>query len=142
MFLLNNQPLPIDTPFQHGGIQYPANWLRLASAEEKAAIGITEVADPVRADDRFYWDGNINNPRPLDDVRALLISQVNQTSYTLLLPSDWKLVRQMETSTACDAETLTKRAAIRAACSANIAALNAANDIASLAAVTFAWPEE
>jgi hypothetical protein len=67
MFLLNNKPLSPDTAFTHEGIQYPNNWLRLASPEERAAIGITEVADPVRADDRFYWDGDINNPKALED---------------------------------------------------------------------------
>lgn len=70
MFLLNGNPLAVDTAFTNDGIQYPANWLRLASAEEKAAIGITEEADPVRADDRFYWDGNIANPKALEDVLA------------------------------------------------------------------------
>jgi len=25
------------------------------------------VPDPVRADDRYYWDGDINNPKLLDD---------------------------------------------------------------------------
>jgi hypothetical protein len=67
MFLLNGNPLAVDTAFTNDGIQYPANWLRLASAEEKAAIGITEEADAVRADDRFYWDGNIANPKALED---------------------------------------------------------------------------
>lgn len=67
MFLLNGQPLAVDTPFTANDIQYPANWLRLASAEEKSAIGITEVADPVRADDRFYWNGDINLPKALED---------------------------------------------------------------------------
>ena len=67
MFMLNNNPLPVGRAFVHDGIQYPANWLRLASAAEKAAIGITEVADPVRADDRFYWNGDINNPKELAD---------------------------------------------------------------------------
>jgi hypothetical protein len=67
MFLLNNKPLSPDTAFTHEGIQYPNNWLRLASPEERAAIGITEVADPVRADDRFYWNGDINNPKALED---------------------------------------------------------------------------
>jgi len=67
MFLLNNQPLAVDTPFTANEIQYPANWLRLASEAEKLAIGITEVADVVRADDRFYWDGNIDNPKALED---------------------------------------------------------------------------
>jgi hypothetical protein len=70
-FLLNGKPLPIDTPFTtEDGVQRPANWLRLASAEEKLAIGITEVADAVRADDRFYWDGNLANPKALEDVLA------------------------------------------------------------------------
>jgi hypothetical protein len=67
MFLLNNKPLSPDTAFTHEGISYPNNWLRHASLEEKQAIGITEVPDPVRADDRFYWDGDINNPKALED---------------------------------------------------------------------------
>jgi hypothetical protein len=70
MFLLNNQPLAVDTPFTANEIQYPANWLRLASEAEKSAIGITEVADAVRADDRLYWDGNLANPKALEDVLA------------------------------------------------------------------------
>ena len=67
MFMLNNNPLPVGRAFTANGIQYPSNWLRLASAAEKAAIGITEVADPVRADDRFYWNGDITNPKELAD---------------------------------------------------------------------------
>ena len=35
MFLLNDKPLPIDTPFTVDGISYPANWLRLSSAKER-----------------------------------------------------------------------------------------------------------
>ena len=67
MFMLNNNPLPVGRAFTANGIQYPSNWLRLASAAEKAAIGITEVADPVRADDRFYWSGDVNLPKELND---------------------------------------------------------------------------
>jgi len=146
MFMIDQRIIPLDTPFTVGegdnAIQYPANWLRFTSAEEKAAIGITEVADPVRADDRFYWNGDINNPRPVLDVRELLINQVNQTAYAMLLPTDWKIVRQVETFIACDAETLAKRTAIRAACSANIALLTAASDVAALQAVVLSWPED
>ena len=67
MFLLNGQPLAVGRAFTYMGIQYPANWLQLASEAEKAAISITWVADPVRADDRFYWNGDINNPKMLED---------------------------------------------------------------------------
>jgi hypothetical protein len=66
MFLLNGNPLPLDTPFQIDGTSYPANWLRLTSIEEKNAVGITEVADTqVTYDDRFYW--GVDNPKLLND---------------------------------------------------------------------------
>jgi hypothetical protein len=68
MFLLNGKPLAVDTAFTtENGTQYPSNWLRLSTADEKSAIGITEVPDPVRASDVFYWDGDINNPKALED---------------------------------------------------------------------------
>ena len=67
MFQLNGNPIGLDTGFTIDGTSYPANWIRLASPEERAAIGITEVADPVRADDRFYWNGDITNPKLLED---------------------------------------------------------------------------
>lgn len=70
MFLLNGQRLPEGVPFEHDGVQYPANFLNLSTEAEKSAIGITWENDPVRADDRFYWDGNSANPKALEDVLA------------------------------------------------------------------------
>ena len=63
MFLLNGTQLAQGTAFTADGIQYPANWLNLTTLAEKEAIGITEVADARRYDDRFYWDGDITNPK-------------------------------------------------------------------------------
>jgi hypothetical protein len=69
MFMLNGSPLSPDTAFvTSDGTQYPNNWLRLASPEERAAIGITEVADAAPHDGRFYWAPGI--PKALDDVLA------------------------------------------------------------------------
>lgn len=65
MFMLNDEPLALDVAFTHGDIQYPANWLRLASPAERAAIGITEAADPEPYDQRFYWGPG--NPKLLND---------------------------------------------------------------------------
>jgi len=66
-FKLGTKTIQLDTPFTHNDIQYPANWIRLASEADKSAIGLVWEADVVRADDRFYWDGNINNPKALND---------------------------------------------------------------------------
>ena len=67
-FLLDGKPLAVDVAFTHKDIQYPANWLRLSSAEEKKQIGITEVDDPKIYDSRFYdIDGTA---KALDDVNT------------------------------------------------------------------------
>ena len=65
MFLLNGNPISLDVAFTYNEIQYPSNWLRLASQEERAAIGITETADPESYDQRFYW--GVDNPKLLND---------------------------------------------------------------------------
>ena len=68
MFLLNGKHLPEGVSFYDAnGTQYPPQWLNVSTEEQKAAIGITWVADAVRADDRFYWDGDVNNPKALED---------------------------------------------------------------------------
>ena len=48
-------------------ITYPGNWLQQSTPEARAEINITWVNDPVRADDRFYWNGDINMPKELED---------------------------------------------------------------------------
>lgn len=66
MFKLNNKTIGLDTPFtDEAGTQYPSNWLRLATPEQRAAIGVTEEADPIPYDDRFYW--GVDNPKLLND---------------------------------------------------------------------------
>lgn len=70
-FKIGSKVIPLDTPFTIGEgdslIQYPANFLRLSTEQEKAALGIKWEADPVRASDVFYWNGDINNPKALED---------------------------------------------------------------------------
>ena len=70
-FKLNGKTLPIDRGFTHNDIQYPRNWLRLSTQEDKDALGITWEADPVRHDDKYYWNGELDNPKALEDVDAV-----------------------------------------------------------------------
>ena len=67
MYKLGNLTLRIGRSFTVGDVMYPSNWLQKSTEAEKTAIGITWVDDPVRADDRYYWDGDINNPKALED---------------------------------------------------------------------------
>ena len=138
MFMLNDKPLALDTPFTHNDIQYPANWLRLASPEARAAIGITEEADPERYDDRFYW--GVDNPKDLDDCKATLTTQVKQCAFYTLALTDYKFTRKVETGEAVDQDTLDYRAAVRQACADNLASIASATTVGELAEVQFTWP--
>ena len=67
MYKLNNKVLVVGTSFTHDDILYPRNWLQKSTEADRTAIGIVWENDPVRADDRYYWDGDINNPKALED---------------------------------------------------------------------------
>jgi hypothetical protein len=139
MFLLNNNPLPVGVAFTHNDIQYPQNWLQLSTAEEKAEIGITEVDDPATFDDRFYWSAG--NPKDLDMIKANLVSQVKSTAASLLSPTDWKIVRFIETALPVGAEITAYRESVRAASNANETAINACVTMFEIESLQLTWPE-
>lgn len=141
MFLLNGQPLPLDTPFEVDGTGYPANWLRLTSIEEKNAIGITEVADTaVVYDDRFYWGAD--NPKDLDGLKANWTAQAKDTANKLLSQTDWMVIRKVERGVDIPAATAAYRASVIAECTRLVAAIAACTDVPSLATIVTAqnWP--
>lgn len=141
MFLLNGNPLSLDVAFTHDGIQYPANWLRLTTLEEKQAIGITEVADPAPYDDRFYW--GVDNPKDLTMLQSQWTATVKDTTNKLLSATDWMVIRKVERNVDIPAETATYRAAVLTECDRLTAAIAASADVDALIAAvgSQAWPE-
>lgn len=136
MFILNGNPLQLDIPFTVDGIQYPPNWLRLATPEDRARIGIIEVPDQPRPDDRFYWvsgpddQGNYTAiPKDLAGLKTTWSAQFKQTAYTMLLTSDWLVVRKQEVGTEIPADWTTYRESIRTTAQLAIMDLEAATDI-------------
>ena len=67
MYYLGSKALRQNSSFEIGGTLYPSNWLQRSTEAEKTAVGITWVDDPVRADDRFYWNGDATLPKILED---------------------------------------------------------------------------
>jgi len=133
MFLLNNQPLQIDTAFSHNGVNYPQNWLRLATPQERAAIGITEAPEPAWYDDRFYW--GVDNPKDLDGLKTQWTDQVKDTTNKLLAATDWMVIRKLERNIDIPAETVTFRAAVLAECDRLVTAIAAAANVEALITV-------
>jgi hypothetical protein len=149
----SNQYIVEQAPFTIDGTGYPADWLNKASAEDKATLGLVEVTyEGTREDDRFYWvtenrNGAVisytNTAKDLAALKAQWKAQINQNAYTMLLPSDWMVVKAVETSTAVAADWTTYRAAVRTAAATAVAAIEAAADVPALqAAVQVTWPND
>ena len=155
-FKIGTKTIQLDTPFTHNDIQYPANWIRLASEEDKSAIGMTWEADAVRADDRFYWDGNINNPKALEDVtetvdekeyttkglKSNFIAQVKTTAGSILAQTDWMVIRKAERNVDIPSFVATYRAIVVAKATELETAIAALTTVEQLIALDLSFPSE
>ena len=145
MFILDGKRLQIDLPFTHGELQYPATWLRTSSPEEKAAIGITEITEDPRPDDRFYWvDAEHNGiPKDVDQLKTQWTQQIDQTAYSMLQPTDWYVVRKMESNVSVPASVTALRSNVRAYANqakANIGNVAVVEDLITVV-TTLSWPQ-
>jgi hypothetical protein len=141
------------TAFEINGVQYPQNWLNLSTPEEKTALGLEEViATNTPANDTYYWVSSTlnqatltytNTPKDLTTVKTTAIAQVNQTAYTILLPSDWMVVKAVETSTKVATGWDSYRQSVRTTAASTVSGIEGATDVDGVATVMGAivWPK-
>ena len=153
-YQIGSRALPMDRPWSaDNGTQYPANWLRLSTAADREAIGVTWVADAATWDQRFYW--GVDNPKQLDDVtdddgntttglKTLWKSKQNDIAASLLAPSDWRVVKELEVNssfaaakTAFPTTWQTYRAAVRTSCNTRQAEIDACSTVDALKELLF-----
>lgn len=137
MFLLDGKPLSPDVAFTHDSIQYPANWLRLSTPEERAAIGITEVPDPAPYDQRFYWGYDAEGQLLPKDHAQLVdqwCDQTRTTAGTLLQPTDWMVIREADNGVVMPQEVKDRREEIRQLSGVKVTAIKATTTTEELAA--------
>ena len=136
MFVLNGKPLALDRPFEANGTLYPANWLRLASPAEREAIGITEVPDAPTWDQRFYW-GYTASGTLIPKDHGVLVSgwtdQTRTTANTLLTPTDWTVVRELDNGTPMSSGIKQWRQEVRTSCEAKVVVIAGTLDTPELA---------
>lgn len=135
MYTLNGKTLRLDKAFTtEDGRQFPRNWLRLSTKEDRDALGIVETPDVVTPyyDQRFYWSPE--NPKDLDQLKEQWTAQVKQTAGSLLAQTDWYVIRQSENSSGVPADVLARRSEIRTFSNAKETAIDACVDVAELAA--------
>ena len=152
MFLLDGKPLSPDVAFTDiHGILRPANFLRLATPEEREAAGVTEVPDPpAPPDQRFYWGVDADgDPIPKDHGQLVeqWAAQTRATAGTLLQPTDWIIIREADNGKVADPVIKTWREMVRLAAGSKVYEIEHTADTAALAAYITgpdysAWPSQ
>ena len=120
------------------GRRYPPQWWGATTNDEKIALGLVWVDDPVQYDSRFYTgDGT---PKTLDDttnedgtvtkgLKSNAIALVKAQAAGKLAPTDWMVIKASEVADySVDADTLTYRAAVRTASNTIESAITGAAD--------------
>jgi len=141
--------VPAGTAFEWDGLQYAANWCNLSSPEEKAAIGMVDVVYGQYPNDQYYWisqdapvyaDGVVTinytaTPKDLATCQTNDVNSTNATAYSILLPTDWMVVKAVETGGTVDPAWNTWRQEIRTQAGDYVVAINACTTVAQLAAL-------
>ena len=141
--------VPAGTAFTWDGLQYSNNWCNLSTPEEKAVIGMVDVVYGAYPNDTYYWVSQdapvytgtvveINytaTPKDLFTLQNNAVTAVQQQAYTILVPSDWRVVKGYETKSAIPTDWNTWRQEIRTQCDAQIIAITNCTTVAELAAL-------
>lgn len=137
------------------GIQHPSNW-RIWSDEEKSAKGLTFQEPPAPFDNRYYW--NAETPKALDDVdavdeddnpildengdqvvtkglKSVHKERTKEIANSLLQPTDWYIIRDMERSITVPTNVQEFRTAVLTQSQEIEDAIDAATDIDEFIAI-------
>ncbi len=145
-----------------GDVNYPSNIFMLWTSSELEAIGIYEVVinNTNYKDQEYYINTNQTfafasgtvtasygtaTAKPLDDttvdgvttkgIRPSKLVAVDDLAYSLLLPSDWMVVKATETGGSVASDWTTYRSAVRTAAASMVTKINAVANVDALAAL-------
>ena len=134
------------------GIQYPRNWLNLASDSEKASVGFIEVTYSGSHKDGVYYNNTESAPvydaskgtvvitksstaKNLADLKEGKKTDASASAYSALQSTDWYVVRKEEISTAIPSKITAYRTAVRLVCNSLKTAIDSASDVDAVAAL-------
>ena len=143
----NGRNLPLDRAFTLNDISYPANWLRVASADDKAAIGVEWVDAPeLKFKDKKYYNNTVSSegevtstPKDLDQIKADRIGYAKLTANARLSGSDWQVIAKAERGREIPEDWAAYRTAVIAECERYEAEVAAA-DFEGIQKVRENWP--
>ena len=149
-----NRFFKVPTAFKHPttGIQYPRNWLTLASDSEKASVGFIEVTYSGSHKNGDYYDNTESAPvynsgagtvvitksstaKNLANLKTNKKEEASNNAYSNLSPTDWYVTRKSENNTAIPSQITAYRTATRLVCNSLKTAIDSASDVDAVAAL-------
>ena len=149
-----NQVFKAPTAFKHPktGIQYPRNWLTLATAQEKKDVGFIEITfSGSHKDDKYYinsessavYDASAgtvtitksSTARNVAELQASFKESITQKAWTSIGETDWYVTRKSETSTAIPAKITAFRTATRLVANSHKTAIDNCTNVNELKAL-------
>ena len=149
-----NRIFKYPTAFKHPttGIQYPRNWLNLASDSEKASVGFIEITYSGSNKNSEYYTNSESSPvynssagtvvitksstaKNLANLKITKKEEASANAYISLQSTDWYVVRKEEISTAIPSKITAYRTAVRLVCNSLKTAIDSASDVDALAAL-------
>jgi hypothetical protein len=127
-----------DMAFTWDGIQYPSNWIKLSTQEDRDRIGLEgPLAPPPWYDERFYWgydeDGKLI-PKDHAGLVAMYCGYVRANANAILRDTDWTIIREADNGKPAEPALKQWREDIRLATGVKIDAIEATADTPELAA--------
>ena len=149
-----NRVFKVPTAFKHPttGIQYPRNWLNLATDSEKSAIGLIEITVSGTYKDSDYYINSESNPvydaskgtvtitksssaRNVAELQTSFKESITQKAWVNIGETDWYVTRKSEKSTAIPSSITTHRDSVRTKQAEQETAITNAADTAALEAL-------
>jgi hypothetical protein len=144
--LPNGQTVSDSMAFTYDDVQYPENWIRLSTEEDRERVGLTgPLPEPPWYDQQFYWGPD--QPKDHSELVELYCGYVRLNANAQLRDTDWMVIREADNGTVIDPDIKALREDIRLAAGTKIAAITATTTTDELAAyITGAdypvWPSD
>lgn len=122
--------LPMDKSFSLNGKDFGATWLRLATAEQKDAEGIS-------------WETPVEPPvvrAPLEDEKANGVANAKDTANKMLAGSDWQVIAKTERGREIPEDVSQYRSDIIAECARLEEQFSTAESYEAIDAIKQNWP--
>ena len=148
-----NRIFKVPTAFKHPttGLQYPRNWLTLATAQEKKDVGFIEITFSGSYKDDKYYENSESSPvydasagtvtitksntaRNVAELQASFKESITQKAWTSIGETDWYVTRKSEISTAIPAKITAFRTATRLVANSHKTAVDNCTTVDELAA--------